>query len=152
MLSLRSWLVDAGRMLLCMLGQVFPPMGKVWSTQNTDNVMNSSGRGRLKSGEEFLCLNLSCLALKSEFLSHTGDPWAHGKPQAKPCVCLAPRRDPGEGTLGLCSYKVFSSFWDREFTHIRKVSKISQNTEKEAHAGVWGSLLLCCRYPRIGVN
>ena len=57
-----------------MVGQVFPPMGKVWSTQNTDNVMHSAGRGRPKSGEEFLCLDLSCLALKSEFYLTPGSP------------------------------------------------------------------------------
>jgi len=53
--------VDAGRMLLSLVGQVFLPMGKVWSTQNTDNVMHSAGRGWPKSGEGFLCLDLPCL-------------------------------------------------------------------------------------------
>ena len=62
---LRSCLVDARRMLLFMVEQVFLPIEEVWSIQ----IHNAQGEEerRPKGREIFLCLNLSYLAIKYEF-------------------------------------------------------------------------------------
>ena len=66
MLSLRSYLIDAGRILL------FPvEMGEVWSMHNADTQCTVPGERRPKGREHsFLCLNFSRLAIKYEFISH----------------------------------------------------------------------------------
>ena len=63
---LRSCLVDAGRILLFMVEQVFLTMGEAWS-MHIYNVQCEWGERRPKGREEFLCLNFSCLAIKYEF-------------------------------------------------------------------------------------
>ena len=58
---LRSRLVDARRMLLFMVGQVFLLMGKVWSMHDADTLCTVAGERRGQRAEKnFLCLNFSC--------------------------------------------------------------------------------------------
>ena len=67
MLSFTEFLIDARRMLLSMVEQLFPPMGEVWSMHDTDTQCTVWGERRPKGREDFLCLNFSCLAIKYEF-------------------------------------------------------------------------------------
>ena len=65
---LRSCLVDAWRMFLFMVEQVFLPMGEVWSMPNADTQCAAEGREEAKGQrKKFLCLNFSYLAIKHEF-------------------------------------------------------------------------------------
>ena len=50
-----------------MVEQVFLLMREDWSMHNADTQCTVGGEGRPKGREEFLCLNLSCLAIKHEF-------------------------------------------------------------------------------------
>ena len=56
---LRSCLVDAKRMLLFMVEQVFLLMGEVLLMRNADTQCTVGGERRPKGREEFLCLNFS---------------------------------------------------------------------------------------------
>ena len=67
---LKSCPVGAGRVLFFMVEQVFLPMGEVWLTHNADTRCTVR-RERSKGRENFLCLNLSCLALKTLILFHS---------------------------------------------------------------------------------
>ena len=65
---LRSCLVDAGRMLLFMVEQVFLLMGEVWWMHNVGTQCTVEGREEAKGQRKFLCvLNFSCLAIKYKF-------------------------------------------------------------------------------------
>ena len=59
---LRSCLIDARRMVLFMVKQVFLPMGEVWWMHNADAQCTVQGEGRPKGKEEFFMFKffLSC--------------------------------------------------------------------------------------------
>ena len=63
-----SCLVDAGRILLFMVEQVFLLMGEAWLMHNVDTQCTGEGRKEAKGQKKiFLCLNFSCPAIKYGF-------------------------------------------------------------------------------------
>ena len=64
MLSLRGCLINARRMLVFVVEQVFLPTWMVWWIQNVD--ARCTAEGRPKGRENFVCLNFSCFAIKYE--------------------------------------------------------------------------------------
>ena len=65
----RQQQLDARRMLLFMVEQVFLLMGEVWVMHNAGTQCRVGDEGRPKVREEFLCLNFSCLDTNKSFIS-----------------------------------------------------------------------------------
>ena len=66
---LRSCLVDAGRIFLFMIEQVFLLMGEFWSIHNTDTQCTVGGERRPKGREDFFMFKffLSCHKIRILF-------------------------------------------------------------------------------------
>ena len=65
----RQQQLDARRMLLFMVEQVFLLMGEVWVMHNAGTQCRVGDEGRPEVREEFLCLNFSCLDTNKSFIS-----------------------------------------------------------------------------------